>query len=190
MRKNLTKTACAVLVAAVCLTAAAGCGTDKQTKRGAEASSSPVATTAPSPAQASPQASPSPQLTSKSIRVYYGDLDAMKLVEQETTIRYGADAAKYEAAFNALRQSPDSKQVALLAGVALLSAKAESGNLTLDVKVEDTGRLGAPGEQLLLDALRKTMFQFEELKTFDVLVGGKKTESLMGHMDLPHPFAR
>lgn len=190
MRRNWTITVGAALVAAVCLTAAAGCGTDKQTKRGAEATQSPAVTATSTPAQASPQTTPSPQQTSKPIRVYYGDLDAMKLVEKETTIRYASESAKYEAAFNALRQSADSKQVALLAGITLLSAKADGGNLILDVKVDDTGRLGAPGEQLLLDALRKTMFQFEELKTFDVLVAGKKTESLMGHMDLPHPFTR
>jgi hypothetical protein len=34
------------------------------------------------------------------------------------------------------------------------------------------------------------MFQFPEVNTLDILLNGEKVESLMGHMDLPHPFKK
>jgi hypothetical protein len=50
--------------------------------------------------------------------------------------------------------------------------------------------LGAPGEDFFLQALKKTAFQFPEVKTLSVLKDGQKVESLMGHMDLPYPIKR
>lgn len=60
----------------------------------------------------------------------------------------------------------------------------------MDVHMPDEARLGAGGEQFALDALTKTMFQFDEVKSVELLVDGAKVESLMGHVDLEHPLTR
>jgi hypothetical protein len=41
-----------------------------------------------------------------------------------------------------------------------------------------------------MQAIPKTLFQFQEVKTIELLVDGKKLDSLMGHVDLPHPIPR
>ncbi|GJM74873.1 hypothetical protein HMSSN036_70890 [Paenibacillus macerans] len=65
-----------------------------------------------------------------------------------------------------------------------------NGELALDIELPDEARLGAGGEALAIDALKKTMFQFDEVKQIEVTVGGEKVESLMGHADLEHPITR
>ncbi len=43
---------------------------------------------------------------------------------------------------------------------------------------------------MLLEAIQKTLFQFPEVDSIDILVDGKPADSLMGHMELPHPIKR
>lgn len=66
----------------------------------------------------------------------------------------------------------------------------KDGQVTVDLSLPDAARLGSPGEEMLLDALKKTLFQFSEVKTIEILLDGKQVESLMGHMELPHPIKR
>ncbi|MNY78319.1 hypothetical protein D3C86_2185150 [compost metagenome] len=58
------------------------------------------------------------------------------------------------------------------------------------MKIPEDAHLGASGEDLALQALLKTSFQFDEVKTVDILVDGKSVDSLMGHVELEHPFSR
>lgn len=84
----------------------------------------------------------------------------------------------------------DSKLVPLADALGFKSAILKDKKLTLDITVSGEGRLGAPGEAMLLQAIQKTLFQFPEVDSIDILVDGKPVESLMGHMDLPHPMKR
>jgi spore germination protein GerM len=125
------------------------------------------------------------------IKAYYGDEQAMKLVEKEVSINFKEEKDKYTAALWTLKKAPaDSKLLALGESLGFKSAEVKDKKLTLDLSVSGEGRLGAPGEALLLQAIQKTLFQFSEVNSIDILVDGKPTDSLMGHMELPHPIKR
>ncbi|TDF99391.1 GerMN domain-containing protein [Paenibacillus piri] len=124
------------------------------------------------------------------VKVYYGDENGEKLVEQETTVTYQQEDGKYAAALKALSESPGGKQLALLKGIKILSANLKDQMLTVNLSIAPEGRLGSGGEALLLQAVQNTVFQFSEIHSLEILVDGKKVESLMGHMDLPHPIKR
>jgi predicted small lipoprotein YifL len=138
----------------------------------------------PAPEQTKPQAK------SATIQTYFGDENGTSLVAKTTTIAYTADSDKYVAALKALQTSTDGKAVPLFDGFTFSKATLEQGKLKLDVKLSDDARLGSPGEELVLDALQKTLFQFPEVNEIYVTVDGKQVESLMGHVDLPYPIKR
>ncbi|MGG4481929.1 GerMN domain-containing protein [Paenibacillus illinoisensis] len=127
----------------------------------------------------------------KTIKVFYTDPEELDLHEATASISYAADDDKYKEAFAALQQTSDDKLVPLWAkDIELKSVKFDAGALTLDIHMPDTARLGAGGEAYAIDALKKTFFQFDEVKSLDLLVDGQQSESLMGHVDLEHPMTR
>ncbi|WP_159883103.1 GerMN domain-containing protein [Paenibacillus puerhi] len=133
---------------------------------------------------------PQPAKQSQSVKVYYADANLEKLLEKEATIEFGEEKDKYLAAFNVLKKTPDDATVSLAKHLTFKSAQLKDGQLTLDLVMPDEARLGSGGEVMLLTALQKTAFQFDEVKTLEILLEGKQVESLMGHMELQHPFKR
>lgn len=181
-------------VAVVALLLAAGCGQTKQPAQvqGNAGTAAPPQTqeNAKPPAQQTPAAPQTPQEKQLKIKAYYGDSELEKLLQRDVTITYKQDSDKYAAALQALRTSEDSKLIPLFKGIEFKSVALKNGQLNVDVTIQPEGRLGSGGEKLLLDALGQTVFQFQEIQAVDVLVEGKQVESLMGHMDLPHPIKR
>jgi flagellar basal body-associated protein FliL len=146
-------------------------------------------------ADAQPQTQPqaqaqAPQNHTAAIQTYFGNENGTALVAKQTTITYASDNDKYVAALNAMKQSGDSKAVSLFDGFTFKSAVLEQGKLKLDLKLDEQGKLGSSAEELTLQALQKTLFQFPEVKEIYVTVDGSKVDSLMGHMDLPYPIKR
>ncbi|AYB45107.1 GerMN domain-containing protein [Paenibacillus lautus] len=131
-----------------------------------------------------------PEAKTESIKAYYTDPDLMELVEGSAEISYKEDQEKYEAAYQALQKSDKADMVPLWEKIELNSLKFENGALTLDVTVPDEANLGAGGESFAVDAIKKTFFQFDEVKSLQILVDGQQTESLMGHVDLENPMTR
>lgn len=131
-----------------------------------------------------------PEAKTESIKTYYTDPDLMELVEGTAEISYKEDQEKYEAAYQALQKSNKADMVPLWEKIGLNSLKFENGALTLDVTVPDEANLGAGGESFAIDAIKKTFFQFDEVKSLQILVDGQQTESLMGHVDLENPMTR
>lgn len=127
----------------------------------------------------------------KSIEVYYTDPEELELHKASAEITFASDDEKYKAAFASLQQSKDDNLVPLWSkDIELKSVQFKDGALTLDIHMPDTARLGAGGEVFALDALKQTFFQFDEVKSLDLLVDGQSSESLMGHVDLEHPMTR
>ncbi|RKN72401.1 GerMN domain-containing protein [Paenibacillus ginsengarvi] len=124
------------------------------------------------------------------LKTYYADDNLDKLIERQTSVTVQNDSDKYAAALNALKTPPETALSSLSKGITYRSVKFDKGNVTIDLTIADTGRLGAPGEDLLLQSIRKVLFQFSEVQSIEVLVDGKKIESLMGHVSLPHPIKR
>jgi len=124
------------------------------------------------------------------VKAFFADSDLDKLLEREAVISFRTDNEKYIAALQLLRQTPDEAASSLFKGVTFKSASGKDGNVVVDLSISPEGRLGAPGELLMVEALKKSLFQFEEVQTIELLVDGKRTESLMGHVGLTYPIKR
>lgn len=166
-----------ILLGLLLAAAVSGCANGKQTAD------------LPSPGQTGSAQNEAPAAKQMKIKAYYGDESLSKLNEREVAITYTTDAEKYEAALNALKTAPEGL-TPLCKGIVFRSVDFSGGDLVVDLTISDEGRLGAPGEQMLLEAIRQSLFQFAEVKSIDLLVDGKKAESLMGHVSLPHPMKR
>ncbi|SMF87165.1 Sporulation and spore germination [Paenibacillus uliginis N3/975] len=125
------------------------------------------------------------------IELYYTDPELLDLIKASREITYTDEENKYVKAFEGLQNSGDDQLVPLWRdSIKLTSVKFDQGALTLDIVKPDEANLGSGGESYAIEALRNTFFQFEEVKSIQLLVDGKKVESLMGHVDLENPMTR
>ncbi|MDQ0898402.1 lipoprotein [Paenibacillus sp. V4I7] len=180
-----------LLVSAITLSVTA-CGQKGQLVGGATYQATTEVPT-PTTVVQSPAPTPTPEpLKQKKVKVFYSDQDEMKLIEKEVTISYKQDADVYEAVLNALKKSDDPKAIPLFDDLTFTSTSFDKvkGELKIDLKFGPKTQLGAPGEELFLQALKKTVFQFPEVKSLYVLKNGKQVDSLMGHLELPYPIKR
>lgn len=183
----------AALLAAVMLLAA-GCGQKPGASPGGTPAQNPPEQNTPGNSsggngtQGGTQGAPSEQKT-ETVEVYYTDQELLNLEKASAEIKYDSEKEKYSAAFKALK-SGKGELLPLWEKVELKSAELANGKLTLDLHIPDEARFGAGGEALAVDALKKTMFQFKEVETMQLLVDGKQVESLMGHVGLDNPETR
>ncbi|WP_138492904.1 GerMN domain-containing protein [Paenibacillus pinistramenti] len=165
---------------------------DSQNGDGTSETSSSTVPESPAPSSSEEAASTDEQIT-ETIKLYYADQDFVDLKETTRQIQFEDSedsAGKYKAAFEALQDSTDSGLVSLWAKVQLLSVKFADGEVTIDIHLPDEARLGSDGELMALESLQKTMFQFNEVTSIELLVDGQQLETLMGHADLLHPMTR
>lgn len=130
-----------------------------------------------------------PEQLQADITVYFTDDDIMDLKPIERAITYTDANDKYETAFKALQMAEEGL-ISLWDKVELNALDFSKGKLVIDITLPPEARLGAGGESLAIEALKKTMFQFEEVDSIEVTVDGEQLESLMGHVDLDHPITR
>lgn len=126
----------------------------------------------------------------ETITVYYTDPELLELKKGSAEITFKEGTEKYEAAFKALKTSDREELVPLWEKVVLNSSSFENGKLTLDLQIPAEAHFGAGGESFAVDAIKNTFFQFEEVKSLQLLVDGKQVESLMGHVELENPETR
>lgn len=131
-----------------------------------------------------------PEKQEQSITAYVSDSDLMELKSYSVKIQFADDEEKYREALKALQTSDNPEDTPLWAKIEFKSVKLSDGTLTVDIHIPDDARLGAGGESFAIEALTKTLFQFDEIKAIDVLVDGQAEESMMGHVTLEHPIHR
>ena len=171
----------------------AGCGSVTAGKGTADGSSSSAIQ-----AESAPAATSSSQGTEKkpqklTIKVYYPDEQGMKLIADKRTVTLDGQE-KYTAAMESLLEGTKEKgQTNIIPKQAKLrSVKVENGTATVDF----TGDLvkdfvgGSTGETMLVGSVVDTLTEFPEVKKVQILIDGKKVESLSGHMDLSQPMGR
>ncbi|OPA72864.1 hypothetical protein BVG16_31605 [Paenibacillus selenitireducens] len=125
------------------------------------------------------------------IQSYYTDDQILNLVPKEQEIKFVEEKDKYLTALKTLQKTDDPNQIALWEESEFLSAELKDGGaLTVDVKVPAEAHLGASAEDLAVQALLKTAFQFDEVKSVDILVDGQSVDTMMGHVELEHPYTR
>ena len=118
------------------------------------------------------------------------DDELISLKELKADIEYADSKEKIEEAFKALQKDGPKAEMSLWKNVKLLNVKVEGEAVTIDVHLPDEARLGAPGEELAMESIQKTMFQFDDVASLDILVDGEQVESLMGHDELDHPIKK
>lgn len=131
-----------------------------------------------------------PQQSTEKIETYFTDDQMLELTQVRREISYQAEEDKYLAALKALQTPSDAKQFSLWGKAEFHSADLKDGTVTVDLSLPDEARLGAGGEALAIDALKNTLFQFDEVKAIDLLVDGTPVDTLMGHVELTHPMSR
>lgn len=145
-----------------------------------------------SAASMNPPTDTQPQKVEKKaqIKVYYSNADATNVEEEQREITFQDDQGKYEQVMTLLGQSGKKGHEALWSNFQYHSIKFKEGQLTIDASGKNEYNLGSSGELVAFDALLKSFFQFPEIKKIVILVDGKPTDSLMGHLDTSQPLTR
>ena len=111
----------------------------------------------------------------------------MKLIADKRTVTLDGQE-KYTAAMESLLEGTKEKgQTNIIPKqTKLRSVKVENGTATVDF----TGDLRKDFETMLVGSVVDTLTEFPEVKKVQILIDGKKVESLSGHMDLSQPMGR
>ncbi|MUT65419.1 GerMN domain-containing protein [Paenibacillus sp. NEAU-GSW1] len=190
----------AVMLLLVTIVASA-CGNQSTTKNGsdqaASPSASPIVSTEASPSvspeatpEPTPEQSEAPAKRNSTISVYYADKEFSSSVQKQVEVAYGSDQELVQQAVGALQIEQDGEIQSPWKLIEIRKTELNDGAVTIDIHLPDEARLGAPGEALVLETLEKTLFQFDFVKSYDLLVEGEPAESLMGHLELEHPKQR
>jgi spore germination protein GerM len=75
--------------------------------------------------------------------------------------------------------------------VKVRSVQVKEGTATADFSSDITHmNVGSMGEALAVAAIVNTLTEFPEVRQVQILVEGRKVESLAGHVDVSRPVAR
>lgn len=191
VRKHTRWTVLLLLIALTMIMTA--CGEKNRALGGQPSSEEPgVQTETPAVTEtptAEPTSTPVPEQT-KEVNLYYADLDLNKLLERTTTVTYVEDQEVYAATLNALKSSDDPEFVSLFSNVSFNSVILDGDALRVDLSFIGGSQLGSGGESFFVEALKKAVFQFPEVNKLYITLDGNEVESLMGHVDLEHPFKK
>lgn len=199
----MRKPAFIILLFIVMLTAAACGNTNKPDEQTGGSSNTNANVPSPSPtveaaATVEPTATPvtaeEPVFTSElvnPIEICYADTELEKLIVKEVNLSFESGQDLVKKTLEALQEDGPEGSVALWKKIEFKTITLDDNNaVTIDIHLPDEARLGSSGEQMLLDSLQKTLFQFDFVQSYDLLVDGQALESLMGHFDLEHPTVR
>ena len=127
------------------------------------------------------------------IKVYYPDEQGLKLVPVQKTVKIGSDD-KYTATLKALLEGTKEKGLATIvpkqAKIKSVKVQGDTAFVDFDDNLIKKFIGGSTGEEMLVGSIVNTLTEFEEIKKVQLLVEGKKIESLSGHLDLTKPVER
>lgn len=186
MKRQMSLRCLLMLSAIAVVLSLSACGTKTNPSQGSNTSQEPVANQ-----EQEPPKPVEPAKDKATVKVYVAaDDDLSSLKEQKVEIEYANKEQRIEETFKALQKDGPNAEMSLWKKVELLHVKVEGEAVTIDVHLPDEARLGAPGEELAMESIQKTMFQFEDVASLDILVDGEQVDSLMGHDELDHPFKK
>jgi spore germination protein GerM len=131
--------------------------------------------------------------TTETIKVYFPNDEGTKLIAESKKIK-NSGADQYTETMNALLEgSKDKKVVSIIpAGTKLRSVKVDKGIAYVDFSQELIKKFngGSTGELMLVGSIVDTLTEYPEIKGVQILVEGKKVETIAGHMDTSEPLKR
>ena len=123
------------------------------------------------------------------VLVFFATRDAMYLEAEERAVN---TSALYRNTMEELINGPANSTLSptIPEGVKLLNLKVEAGTVLLDFNraLVENHWGGSTGETLTIYSIVHTMTQFPPIKKVQILLDGKKVETLAGHMDLLAPL--
>lgn len=126
------------------------------------------------------------------VKVYFPSEDGSKLIVKEKPASPEYD--KYTAAMKALLQGSRDQGVATIIpeGTQLQGIKVDKNIAYVSFNAAMVKKFngGSTGELMLVSSIVNTLTEFPEIKSVQILIDGKKVETLSGHLDLTEPMKR
>lgn len=170
---------------------AVGCGADDKSKGADTSAADKPATT--DKKDAGTKNGAAKQAEKIGIKVYYPDDNGMKLVAETRTVETTQDG-KYKVAMESLLSGTKAKGVVTIIPkkAKLKSVAVKDGIATVDFSEDLVKNFagGSTGEEMLVGSIVNTLTEFPEVKSVQILLEGKKVDSLAGHLDTSKPLKR
>lgn len=145
----------------------------------------------PTPKATEPTQSDKPAVQKKDVELIFSDDNLMTEYKETHTISYEKKADLPLLALKAWQNGPKSqKLVSLLpASVEIQSVKKDGHTaiVSLSSNVKQAANLGSTGEQFLMEQIATIMSQFG-FKNTKIVLNGKETDTILGHMDASTPI--
>jgi|GEM_PF-6009774 len=124
------------------------------------------------------------------ITVYYSDDQLMNLVEEQHKLNYVHLDELLTKVWEALQTPENKSYIVLWEEVKLNKVTLKDHLLTIDLSLPEGLSLGSGGEAMALQSLIQTYGQLEGVEKLQILVDGKKEETLAGHVSIDQPFTK
>jgi spore germination protein GerM len=129
----------------------------------------------------------------REINVYFSDEDGLYLKAEKQSIAKGELSTEATAALEYLVSGPSNSKLGktLPNGTKLVALKIEGATAVVDLSPEviQNHEGGSSGElQTIYSIVNTLSLNFPEIKDVQILVGGKKEETIAGHIDISQPL--
>jgi spore germination protein GerM len=129
----------------------------------------------------------------REVKVFFSDEDGLYLKPEVRVIKKDGLQAEARAALDSLVSGPESAKLArtLPKGTKLISVNIEGTTAVVDLSPEviRNHEGGSSGElQTIYSIVNTLTLNFPEIKGVQILVGGKKEETIAGHIDITQPL--
>ncbi|MDD2585639.1 MAG: GerMN domain-containing protein [Syntrophomonadaceae bacterium] len=134
-------------------------------------------------------------LVSKEVVLYFGDDEAMYLIPEKRTIKINStDKLPAGAIINELIEGPHDKSLrpTIPKEAKLISAKVEDKiayvDFTEEIRTKHWG--GSAGETMTIASIVNTLTELDDIDKVQILIGGEKQDTLVGHWYIGEPIER
>lgn len=138
-----------------------------------------------------------PKLATVEVVLYFSDDQAMSLVPEKRNISIGQGASDEVLATSIIKEliaGPKNKELyaTIPAEAKILSVKIKDGVASADFSKELQSKHwgGSAGEGMTLNSIANTLTELDSIDKVQLLIEGKKVESLAGHADTTVPLER
>ncbi|WP_188622234.1 GerMN domain-containing protein [Caldalkalibacillus thermarum] len=122
------------------------------------------------------------------ITFYYADHDLLEVVEEQHEVVFETDEDKLRAVWNHLQNPQTETANPLWKNFDLNDIRLEGTTVIIDVSMHDGAYFGASAEGMAIQTLLDTFAQLNGVEYIHLLVDGKVSETLAGHVSIEEPI--